>query len=51
METQQELHIATRKKVEKMNLRTILTQQRTQDVCENSKIQHKYKTELKITKF
>ena len=30
--------------------RTMLWQQRTRDVCENSKIQHKYETELKITK-
>ena len=31
--------------------RTILTQQRTHDVCKNSKIQQKQRTELKNTKF
>ena len=47
MENQQELQL---QELKWRKLETILPQQRTQDVCENSKIQHKYKTELKITK-
>ena len=49
MDTQQGLLIATQTKVEKTR-EQCYGKQRTQDVCENSKIQHKYKTELKITK-
>ena len=47
MENQQELQL---QRLNWRKLKNNPTQQRTHDVCESSKIQHKYKTEFKINK-